>query len=199
MNRMDRKGDWWWSLWMGFGKHALTPVCNTSLGSCLQCTCAAHTSGKFCWIGSDAAFPPFLFCFMLLVPMFTSALNSLLQAHQINTFNGDQTCRHLHSCRKLATHRMQLSPFHPQRMPIATWQGFEETPAGGIWAPRHWWHRQVLQCHLLLHQDGVMDNLTLEWGDLLTPAVSGQELTPLCPLHQPREMRTSSYLCRALR
>ena len=47
--------------------------------------------------------------------MFTSALNSLLQAHQIDTFNGDQTCRQLHSCRKLATHRAQLIPFYPQR------------------------------------------------------------------------------------
>lgn len=172
-----------------------------ALAPAWKCTRAAHTSGKFCWITSDAAFPhlPFLLYFMLLVSMFASALNSLLQAHQINTSNGDQHCRHLYSCRKLAAHRTQLSPFHPQRMPIMPRQGFEEAPPGGIWGPKHWWHRQALQCHLLPHQDRVMDNLTWQWGDLVTPTMSGKELALLSPLHQPRETLTSSYLGRALR
>lgn len=126
-----------------------------------------------------------------------SIWNSLLQAHQINTLNGEQDCSHIYSYRKLATHRTQISSIYPQRMPVMTRQTFEEAPPGGIWRPKHWWHSQPLQCHLLLHEDGVMDNLTLEWGDSLTPAVSGQELTSLSPVHQPRDVLTSSYLCRA--
>lgn len=126
---------------------------------CVTPASSVHASG-FCWIGPDAASPRFLLYFMLLVPIFTSGLNSLLQAHQINTFSGDQTCRHCHSGRKLATHRTQLGPCYPQRMPVMTRQGFEEAPPGGIWGPKHWWHRRALRCHLLLHQDRVMDNLT---------------------------------------